>query len=74
MLKGDHGEAIKAFEILMDAYPENADSHRRLGEALMMAGRYDEARPILERGLEIAPDSPALRDILRLLSEKQGGG
>lgn len=71
MLREDYDEAVKAFQILIDAYPEKADSHRRLGEALMMAGRYDEARPILERGLEIDPDSPALQDILRILAEKE---
>lgn len=72
MLREDYGEAVKAFRILIEAYPEKADSHRRLGEALMMAGQYAEARPILERGLEIDPDSPALHDILRILSGKEG--
>ena len=70
MQQQKYDEAVKAFRVLIDAYPDEADSHRRLGEALMMAGQFDEARGYLTRGLEIDPDSPALKDILRILDEK----
>lgn len=72
MHQEDYGAAVRAFRTLIDAYPDEADSHRRLGEALMMAGQYDEARDYLTRGLAIDPDSPALQDILRILDEKDG--
>nr|MEE4268043.1 tetratricopeptide repeat protein [Candidatus Krumholzibacteria bacterium] len=73
MLQNNFDDAVRAFRVLHDAYPEEADSHRRLGEALMMAGQYTEARAILRRGLELDPDSPALQDILRILAEKESG-
>lgn len=62
-------EAIKIYRVLLDAYPENDDSYRRLGEALMLNGDYEESKEHLTKGLEINPSSPALKDIMRRLLE-----
>lgn len=62
-------EAVKIYRVLMDAYPENDDSYRRLAEALMLNGNYQESERYLIQGLEINPKSPALQDIMRRLKE-----
>lgn len=69
MLREEHHDAVKIYRVLVDAYPENPDSYRRLGEALMMTGNYQESGEYLRKGLELEPDSPALKAIMIRLDE-----
>jgi len=71
MMQKDFVNALKAYKVLLDAYPDKDDSYRRVGEAHMENGNYKEAREFLNRGLELNPSSPALKDILRRLKERE---
>lgn len=47
--------------------PSEADSYRPLIELYLKAGRAEEARPLLEKALLLAPDDLELRDLERRL-------
>jgi len=51
---GDHSEAEKALQRLLELNPEHSQGHRILGESLFALARREEAREILFRGIEIA--------------------
>jgi len=70
MMKKEYKNAIRVYEVLLAEYPENPDSYRRLGEAYMEDGNFSEARKLINNGLKLDPDSPAMKDILRLINEK----
>ena len=48
-------------------FPEDADAHRRLGEALYFQGRREDARTALETAVTIDPDFAEARSALSLL-------
>ncbi len=70
MQDGQHEEAVKAFEILMDAYPDTQESFRRLGEAHMVNGDREIALTLLRKALEMKPDDPAVKQILQRMENK----
>src|SRR5205823_696657 len=52
-------DVIAALDIA--ASPENGAALKLLGEVLLRMGRWREARPLLERSVELMPDSAAAR-------------
>ncbi len=73
MMEKDYNSAIKVYKVLLEAYPNTSDSYRRLGEAYMEIGNYDDALQLINSGLEIDPNSPAMLDIKRIIKEHQKG-
>lgn len=65
--EGKKEEAIEAFKILLDAYPERAESYRRLGEAFMENGNKKSAIKYLRKALELDPDYSAVKQMLKKL-------
>lgn len=66
----EHGmteEAIRAFRLNVEAYPERWNAHDGLGEALAKAGRIEEAIRSYERSLELNPMNEAGAKILERL-------
>jgi tetratricopeptide (TPR) repeat protein len=64
------GDAIDIFELNVEAYPEAFNTYDSLGEALMAAGRHDEAIANYERSLELNPDNAnAVTMLARLRGE-----
>lgn len=71
---------LNAMRFIAAAYPESANAHARLGEALIVANRMQEAVAPLERALAIDPAHPkaqrllgqvrAQRDVLRPGSDR----
>ncbi len=70
MIEKDYESAVNVYKILLEEFPDNPDSYRRLGEAYMQVGNYSEARKLINNGLKLDPESPAMTDILRLINEK----
>ena len=73
MLQKDFKNAIKVYVVLLEEFPENPDSYRRIGEAYMEDGNYELARKFINKGLELSPGSPAMTDILRIINERDKG-
>ena len=70
MMEKDYKGAIKVYKVLLEEFPDNPDSYRRLGEAYMHIGNFSKARKLINNGLKLDPKSPAMNDILRLINEK----
>jgi tetratricopeptide (TPR) repeat protein len=70
MTYGDYEEVVKAFEFLMDAYPDTQDSYPRLGEAHMVHGDRDIGLTLLRKALEMKPDDPAVKQILQRVENR----
>ena len=70
MIEKDYESAVKVYKVLLEEFPDNPDSYRRLVEAYMQVGNYSEARKLINNGLKLDPESPAINDILRLINEK----
>ncbi len=67
--RDEPARAIAIFELNARAYPQSANVHDSLGEALAAAGRRDEALAAYRRALEVDPDlATALQAIHRLRS------
>jgi tetratricopeptide (TPR) repeat protein len=67
---GQPREALDVLEPAVATWPEDATLRRRLGLAYALAGRSDEALPVLESHLQASPDdNDALFAMLRLLYE-----
>jgi tetratricopeptide (TPR) repeat protein len=64
---GDHARAAEAFERHAAARPQDATPHLYLARIDRRAGRLEEAREHLRRGLEVAPDEAALHRELGFL-------
>lgn len=73
MIERDFKNAVKVYKVLNEEFPNNPDSYRRLGEAFMENGNYEQARELINEGLKLDPDSPAMKDILRILNERDTG-
>ncbi|WP_310355321.1 tetratricopeptide repeat protein [Paraburkholderia strydomiana] len=56
-----HGDAIELAAIIAQLQASNADAHFRLGYALQMANRHDEAIAPYRRALALNPSLPSLR-------------
>jgi len=66
---GRFGEAAESFGLVVEARPRDETARFSLAMAQVLAGREREARDTLEQGLELLPDSRALRHLLaRLLA------
>ena len=57
----------------LERFPEDADIHRRLGEALYFLGRPIEARHALERAVALDPEMAEARAALSLLKAEPAG-
>jgi len=71
MMKKDFKNALKAYKILVDAYPTESDSYRRIGEAYMENEMYDEAKKAFLKGKKLAPDNSAFPNLLKQLEDKR---
>jgi tetratricopeptide (TPR) repeat protein len=66
---GRFREAAESFSLVVEARPGDETARFSLAMAQVLAGREREARDTLEQGLELLPDSRALRHLLaRLLA------
>ncbi len=68
-------EAVEVNRAIISLFPNDADSHNRLGKALMELGRYSEAKKAYKKGLELEPANRIARknlDRLNILA-KSGG-
>lgn len=63
-------EAIKLFEVLVDAYPDNPDSYRRLGEAHMESGNNEEALVHLRKALALDSEFGAVIQMINRLEQE----
>lgn len=61
---GDYSGAMAAFEQAIAAAPNDPDTYHRLGTALGLIGRMDEALAAARRGLQQIPDDPGLLEFL----------
>jgi predicted Zn-dependent protease len=73
---GDMAEAIEHLSMAVKLDPTHVASHLALGRALVALNRKEEAKPILQAGIEAATSGrssggvdlvPELRDLLRTL-------
>ncbi|MFA6046462.1 MAG: tetratricopeptide repeat protein [Phycisphaerales bacterium] len=62
--RGDYPGAMSAFEQAITAAPTDPDTYHRLGTALGLIGRMDEALIAARRGLTHIPDNPGLLEFL----------
>ena len=64
------GRLERALELLQQAFKDFPDHEvaAHLGEVLWQLGRRDEARAIWQRGLELKPDSPLIREAMQRLT------
>lgn len=63
---GRYEQAIQIFDRLLARFPDNADYLLGKGQALLWSGDTGNAIPLLQRGLELAPD---YEDIYRALAQ-----
>ena len=73
---GDMGEAVEHLSMAVKLDPTHVASHLALGRALVALDRKEEAKPILQAGIDAATSGrssggvdlvPELRDLLRTL-------
>ncbi|HEY6098316.1 MAG TPA: DUF3857 domain-containing protein, partial [Anaeromyxobacter sp.] len=64
---GREADAEVAFAAALRVAPEDADAFERRGRARLLAGRAEEARADIERALELRPQSPELKELVRSL-------
>ncbi|MCC7537575.1 MAG: sigma 54-interacting transcriptional regulator [Deltaproteobacteria bacterium] len=57
---GEYRKAIRRARAATDATPSDAIAARRLGELLVLAGEHGEARNVLDRAADLAPDDQVL--------------
>lgn len=65
-LSGDYSGAERLYRLALDQDPQLVDCRLNLGILLRNAGRPQEARPVLEAGLALAPDRVDLQWALGL--------
>ena len=63
--RGEEAEA--AFAAALALSPDDPDVHERRGRARLVAGRTAEGRADLEHALELRPQSPELKELVRSL-------
>ncbi len=68
LLQGNRiADAVEVFKLNVEAYPNSANVHDSLGDALAAAGRKEEAIKSYERALAIEPNFPSSLESLRKL-------
>lgn len=60
-------EAVAVNKSILGLFPNDADSHNRLGKALMELGRFTEARRAYKKALELDPTNSIARKNLQRL-------
>lgn len=60
-------EAIRIFQVNVESYPESWNVHDSLGEALLKAGKIEEASKSYERSLELNPANESAAHALERL-------
>jgi beta-lactamase regulating signal transducer with metallopeptidase domain len=63
-------EAITVFELNVKEYPKSWNVYDSLGEALMVAERYDESRKYYEKALAMNPEAESAKKALAELEKK----
>ena len=72
MYHGRVAEALESYREFVDARPDHAAGHYKLGSALLRAGRPAEAVPALERTVELTPNDAVARNDLGLAMLQTG--
>lgn len=68
-------EAVAANRAIISLFPNDADSHNRLGKALMELGRYNEAKKAYKKALELdTTNQIAKKNLERLNALAKTGG
>lgn len=68
-------EAVNVNRSIIELFPNDADSHNRLGKALMELGRYKDAKKAYKKGLELEPANRiASKNLARLNTLTKAGG
>lgn len=68
-------EAVAANRAILKLFPNDADSHNRLGKALMELGRHNEAKKAYKKALELdATNQIARKNLERLNALVKAGG
>ena len=66
-------DAVSVNQSILTVFPDDVESHNRLGRALMELGRYDEAHASYSRTLSLEPtNSIAQKNVARLSELKAG--
>jgi tetratricopeptide (TPR) repeat protein len=60
---GQAGKAVDRYQQRLAAAPADLRGHRFLAAAHMSAREYDRAGQVIQAGLELAPDDPALTEL-----------
>ena len=68
---GRESEALDIFRLNVSLYPDSADAHAALGDALGMLGRVDEAVAALRKALALKPDMPRVARLLESLTQSE---
>lgn len=71
---GKEEDAVRAFALNVEAYPESANAHDSLAEAYERSGRREEAAAEYRRALELDPRMGSSREGLRRLGQEGGHG
>ena len=69
--QGDREAALIAFQSAVNAFPNDAFLHRRLGWAFLRQDRFEDARVELERSIDLEPDYVVAYQDLAMLAEIQ---
>jgi len=69
---GKAGAAIVDLKLLAESEPRNYQILVRLGQAYLALDRSDDARQILKRALDLAPNAPSVLTVYAQALEKQG--
>jgi TolB-like protein/DNA-binding winged helix-turn-helix (wHTH) protein/Tfp pilus assembly protein PilF len=56
--QGRNTEALRAYERLLDEYPNHGPAYNQIGYCLVRIGRAEEAIPMIERAIRLDPRSP----------------
>jgi beta-lactamase regulating signal transducer with metallopeptidase domain len=62
-------EAIAVFKLNVDEYPDSWNVYDSLGEALMVAGKYDKSKKYYEKALSMNPEAESAKKALQKLKE-----
>ncbi len=60
-------EAIAVFELAVESFPDSANTHDSLGEALLQAGQQIRAFDSYQRSLELDPGNSNSHEMLKIL-------
>lgn len=67
-LKGQWKDAVAVNKKILETFPDDVESHNRLGRALMELGDYAKAKAAYNRALELAPHNRIAKKNLERLS------